>query len=108
MPLVLDASGRRLGRYAADASLALHRAGHGRGGCDSGGGRLCVTVTCRRSMVSGAKAGVISAQDAQAALAHMTVASEAGIDTPEKAQAFLDGVLLGKDLKFRPERGIGG
>ncbi|WP_181168679.1 hypothetical protein [Mesorhizobium sp. B2-4-17] len=51
---------------------------------------------------------MISAQDAQAALAHMTVASEAGIDTPEKAQAFLDGVLLGKDLKFRPERGIGG
>lgn len=47
--------------------------------------------------------GVISSQDAQAALSHMTVASEAGLDTPQAVENFLAGILLGKGLKFRPD-----
>lgn len=47
--------------------------------------------------------GVITSLDAQTALAHMTVASEAGLDTPQKAENFLAGVLVGKNLKKRPE-----
>ena len=47
--------------------------------------------------------GIISSVDAQTALAHMTVASEAGLDTPQKVENFLAGILLGKNLKFRPD-----
>ena len=49
------------------------------------------------------QSGIISSQDAQAALVHMTVASEAGLGTPQEVENFLAGILLGKGLKFRPD-----
>ena len=48
--------------------------------------------------------GIIAAEDAMAALTgHLVVISGAGLDTPEKVQAFLAGALAGQSLKLRPE-----
>lgn len=48
--------------------------------------------------------GVISEAEAIAALTgHLTVASEAGLTTPEQREEFLAGILIGKGLKRRPE-----
>lgn len=47
--------------------------------------------------------GVIGAAEAQTALAHMQVASEAGLTDAGEPEAFLAGILLGKNLMFRPE-----
>ena len=48
------------------------------------------------------EAGVISAQDAQAALVHMIVISAAGLNSEPAKEAFLAGALAGQGLKFIP------
>jgi hypothetical protein len=54
------------------------------------------------------EAGIISESDAISALAFMTVASEAGLTAPGAPEAFLAGILTGKNLMLRPEGGAMG
>jgi hypothetical protein len=51
------------------------------------------------------EAGIIGETEAKAALAFMTVASEAGLTAPGAPEAFLAGILTGKSLMLRPEGG---